>query len=194
MSKNNSIRSFLAIEVSPEVRSHLADCQNAIRPILKDVRASWVNPSNIHLTLKFLGDLSQETIASIAKINQAGVPSFDLTLGEIGFFPNVRRPRVVWCGYAGSPELKLLVDRLEVQMEKLGFKREMRPFKAHLTLGRFREQLHLTDELIELLGAESQKFAKPISHRVDRVVLFKSTLSSAGSIYSPMHSFLLGEL
>ena len=142
---SQTVRSFIAIELPAAVISLLDNVQQELK-VLR-LKARWVRPQNIHLTLKFLGNIDSGEIEKIgrAMVDAAGDSApFTLTIGGIGFFPDIKRPRVIWVGLDGAkPALFNLQRNLADRLAIAGFPKEERSFKAHLTLGRIRQQLIL---------------------------------------------------
>jgi RNA 2',3'-cyclic 3'-phosphodiesterase len=146
---------------------------------------SWTKPSNIHLTLKFLGGVEASRIDAVGKaIERAaqGIGPFEVEVGGAGCFPSSRSPRVLWVGITDTPEqLRRLYDNIENQLEGKGFPREKRKFSPHLTIGRIRapqNSVSVADALIAK-GFDSQSFT------VREVILMRSDLRPTGSIYTP---------
>jgi 2'-5' RNA ligase len=133
------MRSFISIELPEEARSALARVQIAFEKCNPDMK--WVKTGNIHLTLKFLGNIDDKIAEDIIRILErvcSMFPPFVLTMQEVGMFPNVRSPRVLWVGLDGSDTIAVMQKEVEDGVETLGFKSEKRKFTPHLTLGRFR--------------------------------------------------------
>jgi 2'-5' RNA ligase len=185
-----AIRCFVALNLSPEVKAHLAELQAQLKQAKADV--SWVKPENIHLTLKFLGEVEEERIPAIKCAIQEGLEGEGrllLTLAGLGTFPHPRSPRVIWVGIEGEKErLSHLQERMEQAMEKVGFPREGRPFSPHLTLGRVRSARGLSD-LLDLLGRQAGSGFGTIE--AQSIELMQSQLHPAGAIYSILESFPL---
>jgi 2'-5' RNA ligase len=185
------LRLFIAIPLPTEVERQLDRLLTQLRPRSNNVK--WVAAKNIHLTVKFLGDTDEALVPGIkSDIDKAAAPyqPFQTTLDTIGAFPNLRRPRVIWVGGSDPiPDAVRLADDIDLRMTKLGFEREKRPFKPHLTLGRVRQ-----GRRVDELGDYLQTFElKPIPLLLDRIVLFKSTLTPQGAIYERLHETRLGE-
>lgn len=103
----------------------------------------WVPPRNLHLTLRFLGDVREEDVAQVDRAIARTVPdhaaAFSLTAQGLGAFPNLHSPRVIWCGLQGDlPALLTLRQRLEHELQRTGFSADERPFRPHITLARLR--------------------------------------------------------
>lgn len=181
-----TVRTFIAVEINDSVRRAAAGMVERLRE--ESANASWVAPHNMHLTVKFLGDVTAERIPQICQAVTeavAGVAPFDLRFRGVGAFPNASRPRTVWLGTeAGQEELASLVDRVEKALKKLGFPREGRAFRGHLTLGRIRKPTPALAALTAMLNEHADFEAGVTS--IDGVVVFSSQLSPAGSIYEAL--------
>lgn len=184
-------RSFLAVELDQKTRALLETIQKELKESGAD--AKWVEPENIHLTLKFLGSVTTENIKDLIRAleeNFAGRRAFDTTLGQLGCFPSINSPRVVWLGLEEKKgELKKCAAALEEGLSKLGFQKETREFQAHITLGRVRSPRNKI-ALIEKIQEANQDL-KPETFKVDNITLFESKLSSHGPAYSIVYQVKL---
>ncbi|MBW1721514.1 MAG: RNA 2',3'-cyclic phosphodiesterase [Deltaproteobacteria bacterium] len=178
------IRSFLAFELPGEMMA-------AIDAVAADLRktpleARWVRPGNIHLTMVFLGNIpvgDVDPIKEKLRVVCEGYGPFRLSLNGIGCFPNSRRPRVLWIGLRGEGErLSAFRDSLREALEDFGVEREDRPFRPHLTLGRFRRPPGPGSPLEEIFS--KYRDLEGPECRLDRLTFFKSTLKPTGAIYS----------
>ena len=164
--------------------------QDILRGSMPDVR--WIKHGNIHLTLKFLGDVSVSRIDAIGKALEditCQFPPFAVRLAGIGAFPNSRKPRIIWVGMEkGAEELVQMARQIEGSMKRLGFPREKRPFRPHLTVGRIRNLKHPTTMTEALERSEVGELGE---FTVQRVSLIKSQLDPAGSIYTTLSEALL---
>ena len=137
----DTIRAFIAIKLSVESKKELEKIESILKS-QNSTPAKWVNPESIHLTLKFLGDVTSDRVTEVLdaiKSGVVGIPSFQIQLAGLGVFPNPARTQVVWAGITGNMDrLGQLQSNIEVEMEKLGFPREKRKFSPHLTLARIR--------------------------------------------------------
>jgi 2'-5' RNA ligase len=186
------IRAFLAIDLPASLRPVLSRAQEELKKSGADVK--WVPPGNIHLTLKFFGNITEpqvEAISQAAARVAAGQVPFTLTLTGAGAFPSPKNPRVVWLGVGG--DLNVIRDfhrRLETAFVELGFPPEDRPFAPHLTLGRVRSprgRLVLVHCLTQLPPpSETAAFL------VQEIILFRSNLSPQGATYLPLKIIPLG--
>ena len=131
------MRAFIAIDLPEAVHATLADAQKSFRGACPDAR--WTRPEGIHLTLKFLGEISAaQTKQVVETLGQIGaVEPFPVEVRGFGCFPQAHRPRVFWAGVVAPPALAELAAKVENGLEKIGFAREERAFSPHLTLARF---------------------------------------------------------
>jgi 2'-5' RNA ligase len=183
------MRLFIAIELSPDIRSGLSDLQNVLQRQGRGVR--WVNVSGIHCTLKFLGEVDEEKVPRLVeKLSGITTPPFELSVRRLGVFPGWRSPRVVWVGVeTASPHLVVLQRRIERAVAPLGFPPEKRSFKPHLTLGRVRQKDGL-DPLVHYLREHHDRVDLG-EFKVDGYVLFQSILRTSGAEYRSIHHFPL---
>jgi RNA 2',3'-cyclic 3'-phosphodiesterase len=185
------IRSFIAIELPEEVKCGLLKVQNALKSA-DPACAKWVDPSGIHLTLKFLGNVKADKIDNIIQsMKQAAenAAAFHLEIEGLGAFPNLKRVQIVWAGITGDlDKLNLLESNLEAALTPLGFKPENRPFTPHLTLARMRE--YATPIQRQALGEAiaQSKFESNMVINVAWISLMKSQLTRSGAIYSCLSS------
>ncbi len=186
---NTTARTFIAVELSEEVRSSLGRMQQRLRQ--SGARVSWVRPDNIHLTLVFIGDVLSSGIPEIERAMDcvtATVPPFTLTVEGTGSFGSAKAPRVIWAGVNDSSgALMRLQSRLATAVREVGIPLESRPFHPHLTLGRVRSR-HGADALTRTLGPASVACK---SLEVDRVQLFESQLHPDGAQHTILHSATL---
>jgi 2'-5' RNA ligase len=188
------IRSFIAIELPPEVKSFLAAVQSRLK---RESRApvKWVDPAIMHLTLKFLGNVNADVVGNItAALEEAcrGVAPIRLGINSLGVFPSPGRVRVVWVGLSGDIEkLGLLQKRVDAALSPLGYESESRPFTPHHTLARVREEASPAERqrLGDLVTGIVAETAPVFS--VDAVHLMKSQLTREGPIYSRLASLSL---
>jgi len=189
------IRSFIAIELPPEIRDGL----DSLEERLKAGRHScvkWVDPGSIHLTLKFLGNIDSTTVPEIVQaMNKVPKPPSPLSfqIEGLGVFPNWNRPQVIWVGIGGDTmKLASLQTDLENALLPLGFTPESRAFRPHLTLGRLRDRASLQDRQTFGTWARSVKLETALSFEVNALSLMKSQLTPAGAKYDRLASVELG--
>jgi 2'-5' RNA ligase len=193
-----NLRLFVAIELPAKVRETLAATIDVLRRLPDADALRWVRPEGIHVTLKFLGSVHEEDLPAIntnLTAALAGASTFDLTAVGLGSFGGPRRLRVVWAGVGGDvAALAALAERVEGACAPLGFKREQRPYSAHLTLARVRETTsreqreRLYKSLEEVSGPDSVTF------RARHCALMQSTLTSGGAVYNALAAYPLAEV
>jgi 2'-5' RNA ligase len=180
------MRAFIAIELSPEVKESLARIQSHLKYSGADVK--WIEKESIHLTLKFLGDITEEKRKEIELIlDETGrsTKPFEISIKDIGAFPNINYPRVIWVGLdKGAVESKTLAEKISEELLKISFQKEPRPFAPHLTIGRVRSPKN-KEALKEKIGTCQMPISKP--QLISSVLLFESKLSSKGPTYTKLH-------
>jgi RNA 2',3'-cyclic 3'-phosphodiesterase len=184
----NLIRAFIAIHLPTEIQSQLAVVQTTLNKA-GHLPVRWVPPANIHLTLKFLGEVNKDQIEKIGQILAditALQPPFQFTVRGCGAFPNIRKPRVIWAGLDYPPALKDLQSAIDRQTAALGFPPEDRPFSPHLTLGRVDPQANPVELTILSDALTNAQIGQLGLVYVDSLVLFRSDLHPGGSIYTPI--------
>ena len=132
-------RTFICLDLPETIRVQAEALQRRLAGLGDKIR--WVNPRNLHLTLRFLGEISRsqvETVCLAVRCAAARVDVFPIHLSGTGCFPSPRRPRVFWIGVADASPLVRLFETIEEELVSAGFPREARPFSPHLTLGRVR--------------------------------------------------------
>ena len=190
----NVIRAFIAISLSDEVHLGLEKVIQDLKTRLPGGAVRWVQADNIHLTIKFLGDVSLaglELLTTMLQAEAARHPQFEFSVGGIGAFPSPRRPRVVWVGVEAPSELSGLQRGVEAEMARLGYAPDERPFSPHLTIGRVTRNADST-ELRQLSSVvEASKVGFLGATRVKAVHLFRSDLQPSGAIYTRLNSAAL---
>jgi len=182
-------RLFVAVTIAPEVADRLCRSQTELAAALSDVR--WIKRESLHLTLKFLGQVDERKVEAVRKAVAAAVaplPRFTISCRGLGVFPGIRRPRVIWAGLEGAA-LAALAEAADAALEPLGFPREAREFKPHLTIGRWREGARGGDQLRgEIERWRHHDFG---ASAVDGAVLFQSVLKRGGAEYTALKIFPL---
>lgn len=189
MADETMVRAFLAVDLPGEIKDEIGGLQERLKQDLEGIR--WTRPEGIHLTLKFFGDIGRaqvEAITGVVTEKTAGVAPFSLSLGRMGAFPHLDRPRVLWVGLAGdTARLSAFQQDLEAALEEVGFKSEKRSFKPHLTLGRARSSrgmiIGLRDK-ISRRGVESDR-----TFTASGLTLFRSELKPGGAVYTRLFDF-----
>jgi 2'-5' RNA ligase len=182
-----TLRCFVAIDVSSEVRAAVTVAQARVRTQAPDADVRWTDREQIHLTLKFLGAVPEERVQAVSSSLEAVVADaspIDLAAAGLGAFPSLRRPRVLWAGVsAGIPELTALAAAVDGALAPLGFSPEPRAFSAHLTIGRVRSPRGARALAPALEGAGAAEFG---SWTASELVLYESRLRPAGALYVPV--------
>lgn len=180
------MRSFIAINLPDTVRAEIGEIIGRLRNAGPPAR--WVPAQNLHVTIKFLDEISEDQVKPlIGAITAANgeIKPFELRLGGFGFFPNERKSRVFWIGIeSGFETLKQLAHNVDRQTEPLGFKPEKRSFSAHITLARFRDPAPAGN----LAVAASHLDYHSETIQVSKVDLMRSVLSPKGASYSVLGS------
>jgi 2'-5' RNA ligase len=182
--RSGSIRTFICIEVPKSIREQIGALQQTVGG--HDAKISWVKPSNIHLTLKFLGDVTATRIPAVSSAVERAARlsrTFEIEVGGAGCFPSANRPRVIWVGLTAVPDgLVRLHALIEEELAGEGFAPDTRKFSPHLTIGRVRlpkNAPRVAEDLIST-GFEPEIF------QTTEVVVMRSDLNPSGSIYSPI--------
>lgn len=190
------IRSFIAIEIPEGVKKVLSKLQDNLKTEGGNVK--WVNPSGIHITIKFLGNVASgkipQIVQALSSVSQ-DIPPFTLEIAEKGIFPNVQRAQVIWVGIKGEVDkLQALHKAIEKALVPLGFPPEERPFIPHLTIGRVREKTPPQERkrIGTVFMATSLEKTPPFL--VGNIALMKSQLTPQGAIYTPLAFISLGGL
>jgi 2'-5' RNA ligase len=187
----DTIRTFIAAEIPENITSGIRELQQGLKDYGIDIR--WIRSENIHLTLKFLGDVQAADIDNIFEaISRTvdGVASISLKAKGIGVFPDIRRPHVLWVGLTGQLEVLMQLQKtLDSNLKDIGFPQEKRPFKGHLTIGRIKTKINTKkfgDALMAFRNFETETFI------ADKIILFKSELKPQGAVYTHLASAPLG--
>jgi len=180
------MRLFVTLEIPSAVRENLGALLKSLRTVSPQTR--WVRPENLHVTLKFIGEVPETKLAAIRSALAGARCDQPVTLDfrGLGFFPNEKHPRVFWAGIEASPNLKDLAADIDRATEKLGIPREQRPFAPHLTLARF-EPPGLPEKL---RSAIQENAARDFgSLHTSQYHLIESKLKPSGAEYTTLESF-----
>ena len=184
------LRAFIAVEIPAEIRQAVgeatAELQRVIGPLVR-----WVPTQNMHLTLKFLGDVTPSNVDLLSQMVRAEAelfPCFDIHIGGLGSFPSLKRPRVIYIGIRGPVTLEALQRGIESASYRLGYESEERGFSPHLTLGRVKQGVTSTEQQLIRRALEETTIDSLGAARVNSVHLYKSDLKPSGSVYTRMYS------
>lgn len=189
------IRAFIAVEIDPPNKQKLSELISSLKKSNTEVK--WVTEKQMHFTLKFLGNIEENKVQRISDALKSiadNFNAFNINLSEIGAFPDMQRPRVIWVGVGpGKDALELLVREIEAALKKIGFhssaelrtEKEKSKFKAHLTLGRVKalKNIGKLEKIINEIG-----FRQGNKIKIDKITLFKSTLTPKGAIHTSLNS------
>ncbi|MEP9410103.1 MAG: RNA 2',3'-cyclic phosphodiesterase [Candidatus Brocadia sp.] len=182
-----SVRLFVAVEITEEIRKKLAELQDELKRIDADV--SWVAPENLHITLKFIGYIDEEKIEAVINIikdSLTHIRPFDLRYVGVGTLPGGKNPRVIFADVIDTGGvLAKIHERLDNQLMALGVEHDDRKFNAHLTVGRIKTRRNVRKLIENLNSYNGCDFG---SEHVTQVVLMRSDLAPEGPIYTKLHS------
>ena len=180
------MRVFVAIDLPADIREDLAVVQRELRPLSNSAR--WVAAESAHLTVKFLGETTEQRVEEIHQA-MAGLTwkPFQISVRGVGFFPGNRSPRVIWAGLH-APTLEGLAEKIDGRMEHLGFEKERRSYRAHITLARAKRG-PLEAALVNAAAKFEERDFGTFS--VDRCFLYRSELKSSGPVYTKLQEYSL---
>lgn len=191
------MRLFIAVDFPEKVRDEILNSTKSLRKQFPEV--AWTKKENIHLTIKFLGNINSklkddkenellEKIKQGIEKSSVGIEPFELVFEKLGFFD--REQLIIWLGAKANPQLSLLIERLDKEMEKLGFAKERRLFTPHITIGRGK---HLEQKVLQRIEQvmNTEQFVLPEAFTVSAIHLMNSTLTSKGPIYTELTKFAL---
>jgi len=185
------MRLFFAIELGDRVLDLL---DQEVAPLQREAPdLAWTSREKRHLTLKFLGDVPEDAESKLIEAAEYAASRhrcMEMTIGEVGAFPNFRRARVVWIGVEQDARLELLHHDLELACERAGFEVEGRPFRPHITLARVRTPLPV--ERARSLARAARSVRVRVTELVESITLFQSTLAPSGARYRRVHAATLG--
>jgi len=182
------MRTFIAIELPADVTAFLKRIQLQLKTAGADVK--WVEPKNIHLTLKFLGEIEEKLLDNLNGILEEvslGKSPFPARLMSIGAFPNIHSPRIIWAGISeGDAQIKQIAKELEEKIVHIGIPAEDRPFSSHITLGRLRSNFQKDKLAKKIQEIQASVEKENLAFTIKELTLFKSTLTPQGPIYEAL--------
>ncbi len=183
------MRTFIAVDLPQEIKQKIDAVSSSLRNY--GGRVSWVRAANLHLTMKFLGEIDDGLLPDLKRALQqqiSQIPRFQFSLKDLGAFPNFHKPRVIWIGIdSGVEELTDLAIKVDEATHSLGFEKENRPFSAHLTIARVKDPRTVTDLIAEVQNTLFE--SEPI--HAEEVIIMKSQLTPRGAIYTPLERIKL---
>jgi 2'-5' RNA ligase len=196
------IRTFLAIDLPEQIKKDLEPVMVSWNSLTHEVK--WIKSSHLHLTLKFLGDVPEESLALIKNVSCSVAerfPEMTFFLSDTGVFPSLKRPRVLWIGLGGDLlAVFSLQKQVDEALEGLGYPREERDFTPHITVGRFRGPRKSSPRNVGAgyafpKGGSESLLTRFLKHKfeerpfaVKKMVIYKSELTPHGPIYTPMET------
>jgi 2'-5' RNA ligase len=184
------IRAFIAVEIPHDIQHNIQKETAKLRKEI-DGLIRWVPAGNMHLTLKFLGDVSANSVEFLIQMLRTeadNVTGFAVQLAGLGSFPNLKRPRVIYIGMQAPAGLDALQRGVESASRRLGYEPEERPFSPHLTLGRVKQNITAADQQKIRRTIEGTQVDVLGTARVASVHLYKSELKPSGSVYTRIYS------
>jgi 2'-5' RNA ligase len=195
MNHNDNIRTFIAIPLPNQVRDYLSNIIKVFKETFPGNAVKWVHPDNIHITLKFLGDVSKSNLHILFdKLDSKNqFFPFTLTLNKIGAFPSIYKPQVIWAGTTNHEILIEIVKFIERSTSLINEEKEPKSFVPHMTIARLRPGIK--NNQIDELKREIYKYKEiePLSFEVNHYCVFQSFLSSKGPIYTALRRYDLYE-
>jgi 2'-5' RNA ligase len=179
------VRTFVAVLLADELRKRISEAQEQVKKLAPDVK--WVAPDNFHVTLKFLGDVREDALGGVFSAVEEAAKAFapfELSMSGLGAFPNARNARVVWAGIEdGRDELAALASAVDVGLVKLGYPKEERDFKSHITIGRVKTSRRLDDLARGIDEIDAGEIGR---QTVSSVAVMQSDLRPEGPIYTAL--------
>lgn len=192
-----TLRTFIAVDFPNEVIEKIASITTYFKTQLPPRSIKWVDPSKLHLTLKFMGETPIGKLDAIkSSINNVSrsYSAFRVEVVDLGMYPNTKQPRVIWLGISGEENLILLKKQLDRSLEAVGFKPESRAFSPHLTIGRVRRSTN--KETVEVIGQSLSQFKVKtlgVVH-IEKIVYYQSELTPQGPHYTILQSSPLNQV
>jgi 2'-5' RNA ligase len=181
------VRLFVAIDLAPSIVRSLSEMRNELEPHTSKLR--WVRSESLHLTLKFLGEASPRPLGAIEdRLGRIRGAAFKVSVSGVGFFPNIKAPRMLWAGVSSKAVEQLAAD-VDKQMVELDFPPERRKFTPHLTLARSRGNGHINPELVQ--AVERIRNSEFGDFTADRFHLCESRLHPSGAVYKKLGDYRL---
>jgi 2'-5' RNA ligase len=185
------LRSFIAVKIPVEIQSAISHDTASLQKALPKPLVRWVASQNLHLTLKFLGDVSPANLERLAeglKAEAAAHEPFPISVGGLGAFPTPRQARVIWIGLQSPPAFVALQRGVEAAAARLGYAAEERPFSPHLTIGRVGQNISTADLQRIRTALEATTVGALGTVQVDAIQIFKSDLQPGGAVYTNLYT------
>jgi 2'-5' RNA ligase len=191
------MRTFIAIDFSPQIRQKIGEIIDYFKTQTPDYALKWVEPQNLHMTIKFLGEVSEghlQTIKELLSDTIKGRSAFEIEVTGMGMYPSAHKPRVIWLGVEGSEPLKDIHKSLDQALQKTSIPPDKRGLSPHLTIARVRSNVETL--IVQDIGKTLSQFKIGSLGKctIDKIVLYKSTLTPGGPIYDPLLSIPLDKV
>ena len=191
------MRTFIAADLTQDILQKINKIMQYFEAQAPPGAIKWVDTHNLHLTIKFLGDIKEEILPSVKDLiheTLEGFSPFSISVETLGMFPNQNRPRVIWLGIHGGEPLRKIHYALEGALTKAGVKREDRDFHPHLTLGRVRR--HVSRDQINEIGKTFSQFKVDSlgTVKISEIHLYQSELTRQGPIYTSLYTVPLHQV
>jgi 2'-5' RNA ligase len=192
MNHNNTIRAFVAIPMPESVIKYLSDLINKFQKEFSENAIKWIQPNNIHITLKFLGNISTSSVEKLDKqLQSKNFPPFTLVIDKIGAFPSIYKPRVIWVGTTTNPILMEINDHVQSVSKFVNTSEENETFSPHLTIARIKPGIRNESfESLKHLLAKNRNLGS-LKFDINKYCLFQSKLTPNGPKYSELGSYEL---
>ncbi len=177
------MRTFIAIDLNESLKNNICEYINELKKINQS-KIKWIKENGMHITLKFLGEISEDKVSDIDNILEKTAEQhkpFPITFKGTGYFPNRKKPRVLWIGIENNTILCDIQSQLEDKLQSLGFPKEKRTFSPHLTMGRIKKPFHL-QSILSKISADQEKYFGEMT--AQKITFFQSILKSSGAEYS----------
>ncbi|MFH1061297.1 MAG: RNA 2',3'-cyclic phosphodiesterase [Candidatus Omnitrophota bacterium] len=186
------IRAFIALEISSELQEELKEIQKQLMQLPGEI--AWIRPENLHISIRFLGDITQEQVNIIVQINEKiakKLKSFPISLSVLGVFPYISDPHILWAGigsgYSQVTQINTLVSN---ELSSMKLKYEDKHFHPHITLARIKS-IKNKSELAEMIDKIKLRIA---SEEISKLILYKSETTPKGAIYTKISEVQLGKI
>lgn len=189
------LRAFIAIDIPDDLSQQIHDVSHDLAASMDGLPVRWTPAEKIHLTLKFLGDVSEsniEVISNILTTQALQTVPFDLSIGSLGVFPNMKSPRVIWIGVEAPEELTSLQRRVDLETARLGYISDHRKYIPHLTISRISRNAGPGQVQAVSKVLRNQKLGFLGVAKVTELFLYRSDLHPDGAVYTRIHRAPLG--
>jgi len=187
------MRTFIAIQLPEEIQKKLLFLQNSLKECKAIIK--WVDPGNIHLTLKFLGEINLDNLQKVIRETEYALRdklTFHITISTLGTFPDPNYPKVIWVGIKeGGINIQNIAYALEEKLGKMGIPEEKNDFFCHITIGRIKSLVNKSEIIDRIRKLNSELINEEIKFSAEKVTIFKSRLTPNGPIYEALKEITL---